>query len=320
LGLLLVLGLVMPFIPVATMWASVVGAVALTTISVIAVVQFAVQLTRRPLSRLAIWVAFALTLGLWALLDNIVLPRVGAPLWATLRSGQQPTPDVQLPLIAVRTVVDLSLMSAAVFGGWLLSKLINEPGMIAPICGVIAMIDVWGVLFGGIVAQLLDKAPTVANKAMASLPTMGAASAATREEFFVAPLSVGVGDYLFLGFLFAALHQNGMNWRGAAKWVTPLILFALLGILAGLPHMPGLLFIGLGVAIPNVKFFRFTPEEKIALVWAGVFVFVLTIGLYFAAPYIVKTAQRLEPARDAPPRGAPVENTVGNTAGNVARK
>jgi hypothetical protein len=49
----------------------------------------------------------------------------------------------------------------------------------------------------------------------------------------------------------------------------------------GLPALPGLLFIGLGTAIPNWKFFQYSRDEKFALLYAGILVVVLTAGLYF---------------------------------------
>lgn len=45
--------------------------------------------------------------------------------------------------------------------------------------------------------------------------------------------------------------------------------------------LPGLVFIGLGAALPNLKYFQYTREEKFALLYAAVFVALLTVALYF---------------------------------------
>jgi hypothetical protein len=83
--------------------------------------------------------------------------------------------------------------------------------------------------------------------------------------------------------LFAALHLNRMNWRGAVVLTAPLIALALivLTLVPGVPHLPGLFFIGLGVALPNLKYFEYTREEKFALLYAALFVVVLSAALYF---------------------------------------
>jgi hypothetical protein len=179
----------------------------------------------------------------------------------------------------------------AAFGGSLVALLVRTANMLGPVCAVVAMIDIWGVLFGGIVAQMIEKAPALTEKMTASAPAIGAATAS---KFVIQPVQIGMGDYLFLGLVFAALHAHNLNWRTTLRWMIGLIVFALWLILAGVPHLPGLLFIGLATAIPNWKYFEYSREEKFALLYAGVFVLILTVGLYFAAPYIVANAQKVK--------------------------
>jgi hypothetical protein len=293
LALLLLLGISMPFVPVPNRAVAALGALLLTVVYVVAVVQFIVSATRLRSSIAILVGTLVLAGGMWFLFDTTIVPQMADALRAARRATNgNPASGLIFLRNTARTLTDLLLLCAAFAGGSLVSKLITAPNMLAPICAVIMMIDVWGVLFGGIVAQLVEKAPTVAGKAMTSMPTVGAATAS---RFVIEQPSIGVGDFLFLAVLFAALHTHRMNWRGAAKWVTPLIILALLGITFGIPALPGLVFIGLGVAIPNLKFFQFTRDEKFALLWAGVFVAFLTVALYFAAPYIVQAAQNLEP-------------------------
>lgn len=279
LGLLLAMGLLVPFVPVPNQVAAIFGAVLLTVIYVVAVVLLAAHLTRLqlPLRDTLTWLA--LTLVAWGALQFGALPIVGELFGALRAEGTQPETAQLLLAVTARTLADIALLSAAMLGGSLVARLIKSPNMLGPVCAIVALIDVWGVLFGGIVSQLMEKAPQVASNAMASMPTAGSAAPASR---YIIPLpDIGAGDYLFLGLLFAALHGNDMNWRGAIKLTVPLMIGALLGVAFGVPAMPGLLFIGLGVALPNLKFFQFTREEKFALLYAGIFVVILTVALFF---------------------------------------
>jgi hypothetical protein len=303
LGILLLLGVGLPFMPVPNIWVAGIGALALAAIYVFVIVRFASDATRVrwPAAK---HVALLLTaLVLWWVFDNYITRQAAAPLREIMQAARAqnqrpPTPDASLlfPLILARTLTDIFLLSAAVLGGALVARRITEPNMLAPICGVIAIIDVWGVLFGGPVAQMLEKAPTTSARAMTSLPTIGAATS-VRPDLQIPLPEIGAGDYLFLGLLFAAMHAHRMNMLGALRWIIPLIIVALWGVTFRVPAMPGLLFIGLGAAIPNRAWFRFSRDEKFALMWAGVFVIVLAIGLGLAAPTLINMMQGMEPQR-----------------------
>lgn len=302
LAILLLLGVALPFVPIPNIWLAGIGALVLTIGYVFVVVRFASDATRYRLPVLKHAALFALAVALWWIFDNYIGQQAVAPLRdanAAARAANLPRPthpaSILFPVILTRTLTDIFLLSSAVLGGALVARLITEPSMLAPICGLIAMIDIWGVLFGGIVAQLIAKAPNVSARAMASMPTIGAAAGPASKYSIPLP-DIGAGDYLFLGVLFAAMHAHRMNVRGAQRWIIPLVILALCGVTLGLPAMPGLLFIGLGAAIPNRAWFSFTRDEKFALMWAGGFVLALSIALGFAAPHIVGAAQKMEPA------------------------
>jgi hypothetical protein len=276
--LIVALGILMPFVPVPNVAAAVIGAVVLTIAYVAAVVLFAALVTRRFPSIKERALLFALALGLWLAMQFLVQPVLVELFMALRNEGTPPSTTQNLLRFFVLTITDASLLCAAVFGGSLVATLIREASIVGAVCALAALIDIWGVLLGGIVSQVIEKAPDIASRGMASMPTAGAATASK----FIIPLpDIGAGDYLFLGLLFAALHRFGMNWVGAIRWTIPLVVVALLSIIFGLPALPGLLFIGLGTAIPNWKFFQYSRDEKFALLYAGILVVVLTAGLYF---------------------------------------
>ena len=279
LAVLFVLQLGAPYVPLPNR-AMAAFAFGLTTLFyVIGVVKFIALGTRYQLKPILLLAGVFWCIWLWWALDKFGVAAALAPLRAAAKAKQAPAAHHIFLLQMVRVSADAALLGASIFGGSLVARLIKAPNMLGPICAVVAMIDIWGVLFAGPVSQILEKAPEVAQKAMPSLPAAGAL--AKGAEFAIQPLQIGVGDYLFLGLLFAALHFNGMNWRGSAKLAIPFI-FATLMLTVFVGAMPGLLPIGLAIALPNLKYFQFTRDEKFALLWAGILVIILSIGAYFA--------------------------------------
>ncbi len=280
MALIFALFLLSPYVPLPNRLAALALALLTTGLYVYAVVQVIALGTRTQLKALYLVTGLLLCVALWWAIDHWGLAAVIEPIRAARKAKQTPPSSAILLLQFVQLASDASLMGAAIFGGNLVARLINSPNMLGPICGVVALIDIWGVLFAGPVSQIIEKAPQIAQKAMPSLPAAGALS--KNAHFAIEPLRIGVGDYLFLGLLFAALHLNGMNWRGAAKLATPFIFFTLMIVQFSTLPMPGLLPIGLAIALPNLKFFQFTRDEKMAMLWAGLLVIVLSAGAYFA--------------------------------------
>ncbi len=277
----LILNLAAPYFSIPNRATAIGGAVALTFAYVCVVVFFAVCVARRklPIPHLLAWGVLALLV--WLALDNFVVPTLIKPIVTAIRHSKTRPEGFQLfQLIALSTLTDMALLCLGVFAGNIASRMIQTPNMLGPICIVIALIDIWGVLFGGIVAQVIAKRPEIAAKAMTSGPKLGAA---TSSAFNISLPDIGIGDYLFLGLLFGALFYLGLNWQSAIKWVVPLVCMALLLIVLvpRMPALPGLPFIALGVAIPNYRHFKYTREEKFALLYAGLFVLILTGALYW---------------------------------------
>lgn len=283
LSALLVLGILSPLLPVPDFLTAVFATSTLTIAYVYFVVQFAAQTARKqwPIKHLLLLLIGSLLL--WSALQWVTKPALQSTLMAYAQAKQEAPLNWRVLGIVNMTVRSLMLVCAGVFGGAIVARLIKTPNMMGPVCAIVALIDIWGVLLGGIVSQLLTNPATkpIAENAMAAMPSAGTASG--QRGYAIEAPSIGIGDFLFLGLLFAALHALNMNWQGAVRWVAPLVTIALLCITFGLiPFLPGLLFIGLGVAVPNWKYFQYTRDEKFALLWAGIFVVILTAVLYFA--------------------------------------
>ncbi|PQV65519.1 hypothetical protein B1R32_101261 [Abditibacterium utsteinense] len=280
---LAIIHLIGPFLPVRSAATAIAGGIFLTAIYIGAIVAFALGIARRQFSIGSALLWLGISAAVWFGVEKGLLPYVNRGFGLIYENGGAPTTSQQLLLSFVTTLQDLALFAGATFAGTILSRLIRHANMIGPIGAAIALIDIWGVLFGGIVSQLLANKATqpLADKAMTAGPSLGAQSKA-QTGFSIDVPAIGVGDFLFIALLLSVLVNLSMNWRTSARLMWLFICFALLSIqFLPFPALPGLLFIGAATVLPNWKFFTFTREEKFALLYAGIFVLVLTVGLYF---------------------------------------
>jgi len=280
LAAFVLLNFAVPFFDISSQAIAILGALSLTFAYIAIVLCFAATVALRRFSIAAILAAGVLALLFWLAMDKWIAPGIMQPIIAELEITQAPPSTTQiLQRLFITTFTDLAILVTAVCAGNLAARMIQTPNMIGPVCVVIALIDIWGVLFGGIVSQMMEKTPEIAAKAMTKGPLIGAATSSA----YAIPLpAIGVGDYLFIGLLLGVLILHNLNWRAAMNWIAPLVCVALLSISFGITPfaLPGLVPIALGAAIPNRAFFRYTREEKFALLYAGIFVLILTGALY----------------------------------------
>ena len=274
------LNVALPFLPISNLAVAVISNVLLTLVYVGAVVLFALGIARREWSLIWTLAGFGLSIIAWLAAQNGLLPLVASG----LQRGVKPSTTQILAFTSAVTAQDMALLCAAMFGGVSLSRMIRTPNMLGPIGGIIAVIDIWGVLFGGPVSKIMASkaAAPITEKAMTAGPQIGAVGAA-RPEFSIPLPQIGVGDFLFLALLLGIIVIHRMNWRTPAWSIWLLVSGALLSItfLPMIPALPGLLFIGAGAVLPNLKYFTYTRDEKFALLWAGVLVLVMTVGIHF---------------------------------------
>lgn len=266
----------------------------LTLLYVGAVVAFALEVARQ---RFSIPVALAwlgVCVVVWLSVEYGLWPMVRGVLRAARVHHAPPSLVRQLLFFAVTTTQDLAMVGGATCAGTLLARLIRHPNMIGPIGAAIALIDIWGVLFGGIVSQLMHNKATqpLAARALAAGPKVGAIGAA-RPEFALPIPSIGVGDFLFIALLLSVLVNLAMNWKSAARlmWLFSSAVLLCIMLLPFFPLLPGLVPIGAGAVLPNWKYFRFTREERFALLYAAIFVLLLTVALYFGFKAALPTSK-----------------------------
>jgi len=168
-------------------------------------------------------------------------------------------------------VGDLALVLCAILGGTLLSFIAREPNLLPPVAATAAAVDIVGVLTrGGFTARMLEARPEVVHAFAATIPDVGAASTAARAGLHgVAPSAalalVGLGDVLFLGFFFAAVARFSLDRRWSTVGALAACVLAMGLVLTTAGQLPGLPFIVVGCLLPNVRRFRYSPQEVLML-------------------------------------------------------
>lgn len=274
-----------PYLPVNNLAVSIALTVGINLVYIGSVVAFGLGVARKQFSLPHALGWLALSAIAWVAVEKLMMPRLDEFQRMLMEVGARPTPLQRFTLGYTETIQDLALISGAMFAGSIVARMIRHPNLVGPIGILVALIDVWGVLFSGPVSKLLQNQATqpLAAKAMAAGPKIGAASGGGHGPRFPIELpAVGIGDYLFIALLLSVLVNLGMNWRTPARAMWLACSGALLAItfLPFIPALPGLLFIGLAAVIPNIKHFEFTRDEKFALLYAGIFVLLLTGGMY----------------------------------------
>lgn len=207
---------------------------------------------------------------IWSGLGGLFLGLFFAMLWyASLRWAGPFSPSLRVA----------GLTGGAITLGAVVSRLIRHANLLPVVAVVVATVDIWNVLMGGLIAQLQVKAPQVISSVSTPLP----APKLPEGVPLGLPL-IGLGDLFFLSFFFAGLWRMGLN-PSVSLW-TALIAVLMNTILVsgpwGLRAIPGLPLICLALLLPHWKAFRYTKEEKKALIVGGVFLIGLLIFFAWA--------------------------------------
>ncbi|MFA0733754.1 MAG: hypothetical protein OGMRLDGQ_000254 [Candidatus Fervidibacter sp.] len=188
-----------------------------------------------------------------------------------------PLPKSIAAQVAVGAIADSLVLAAALLLGSSISGLIRHANLLPPVAIVLTIVDIWTVWLGGFVARIQQKAQegVVIAQRVIEAATVKMPTVATAQYAHVGIPVIGIGDLFFAAFLFALLWKFGLNARSAFFLSVVFVIFGLM--LAQLPFVPfgvpGLPFIVLAILLPNLKSFRYTPEEKKALLIGAIFLF-----------------------------------------------
>jgi hypothetical protein len=188
-----------------------------------------------------------------------------------------PLPKSLAAQVAVGAIADSLILAAALLLGSSISGLIRHANLLPPVAIVLTVVDIWTVWLGGFVARIQQKAQegVVIAQRVIEAATVKMPTVATAQYAHVGIPVIGIGDLFFAAFLFALLWKFGLNARSAFFLSVVFVIFGLM--LAQLPFVPfgvpGLPFIVLAILLPNLKSFRYTPEEKKALLIGAIFLF-----------------------------------------------
>jgi hypothetical protein len=92
---------------------------------------------------------------------------------------------------------------------------------------------------------------------------------------------IGMGDFVFLALYFSVLYRFAMNVRGTF-WLGYVLLTASMLFVLSSGVLPALIPVALAVIIANRRLFKLSRDEKLAIVYVGIFVVVLLTasGIY----------------------------------------
>jgi hypothetical protein len=243
----------MPNSPVSTV-ASVVVALVLLA----GVMYYVSRIPAPPRATLAVGAGLLLTWGWLALLARAGQTRPGLPAAAA----------------------DLCLAAAAGSLGKFAVKFVSARNLLLPIAVAAAIFDTVYVYCGP-----LDRQRTIGGQSLAvvtaAVPALGGRTTpgASREGVLG---GIGFGDLAILAFFFAAAARFGMDAARAFWYILPLTALAFM-IAIRYGDAPGWVPIGLGFVLANLRFFRFTADEKRAMLIAGPVVVLLAGALVGAS-------------------------------------
>ncbi len=183
------------------------------------------------------------------------------------------------PSIAA-AVADVCLAGAAGSLGKFAVRFVSAGNLLLPIAVTAAIFDVVYVYGGPMQTQRVIGGEALAV-VTAAVPALGGRSIPGASGKAVLG-GIGFGDLAMLAFFFAAAAKFRMDASRAFWYILPLTVLAFM-IAVWYVDAPGWVPIGLGFVLANHRFFRFTAEEKRAMLYAGPVVLLVAGALIGAA-------------------------------------
>lgn len=187
------------------------------------------------------------------------------------------------------TLASLLFLTACAFSGRLLSRLIRDMNMLVPIAVVLILVDVFTVFYGP-TGEALEKAPDLVSSLSVGLPEVGSAAGPEGGRGLAFLATAGLGDFIFLGFFFAAAWRYGLRfnrtfWYVFAFMGVTMLAFLALPFLPGIPLLPA---IAIAFIAANLGEFQFSRQEKVYVLVAVVFIGLLAGAYILVRPLLAR--------------------------------
>jgi len=208
---------------------------------------------------------------------------IAVGVWLAL-VGMERQGDAAL-IVPARSV---ALLAACLFFGMLVSRVLRDRNILLPALIMAAAVDVISVGWG-FTGHALAQTPDLIAKLSVVVPKVTAPTAAGAPPHFALLATMGVGDFFFLAFFFAAALRFGLPLRKTFWFVFPLLLIAMfltLGRIVPGGGVPGLPFIAVGFLAANYREFHLSPREKRDLAIAGAVVAAFVAAMFLLKAYV----------------------------------
>jgi hypothetical protein len=194
----------------------------------------------------------------------------------------QRVPSAVWLYMAVPGLSDILMVWLAGSIGAALSLLLRGANMIPPVAAVLALVDVWTVLLGGPVQQIMTSQNPTAKAVTQAMTVQLAAPRATGAV--PSPLLIGFADFLFIAFFAAAICRFVGRYRPYTITVIGLIgiLSAYLLLVAAVPTgLPALVPMSVAMIALHWRQFHYERSEAFALMYAGVFIALIAAAFWY---------------------------------------
>jgi len=186
-------------------------------------------------------------------------------------------------LLKVPGAPDLAFVLLGAAVGVLLSRLLRSANMIPPAAAALAVVDIWTVLLGGPVQNVMQRGTQQAQRTVEAMtvrlpaPTTGAAPIAV----------VGFADFLFMAFFVAALCRFAGDKIGYRRTVPSLIVLLsayMVVVLVTGWSLPALVPMAVVVVALHWRQFRYERSELFAMLYAAI----LVVALIAAGVFLLR--------------------------------
>jgi hypothetical protein len=155
--------------------------------------------------------------------------------------------------------------------GALLSRLLRGLNLVPPVAAALALVDIWTVLLGGPVQQIMQSDNPVAKAATQAMTVPLPRPEVVANSAMPFQMQVGFADFLFIAFFVAALTRFVPEARAYRQTLASLVvtLALYMGIVIYWSiDLPALLPMAAVVLAVNWRRFQYTRSEKFAMAYA----------------------------------------------------